>query len=122
MANDNPELESLSFLEVVSKVDGGGLAKALDEEQKEVIEAVQDSNKKGSIKLELKFDPNGSNQLQVETKIKTKKPRRDRPATFFYTDQDHRVYRKDPTQLEMDLQQLPEEQRNVRRLSGTDGE
>ena len=108
---DKPNTQ-LNFTEFIDRIDKGTLSNELEEELQNVVAAVQESGKTGKLKLEIKVKPaaqNDSKQLFIEPKIKTNEPRPSRAPSIFYADEESRLHRSDPDQIEMDMRPTPEE-------------
>lgn len=70
----------------------------------EVIQAVRETGRAGSLLIEIKLKPvtqNDGSQLIVEDVIKVKKPMPQRGNTVLFTTEDNTLSRKDPRQPEL---------------------
>ena len=76
---------------------------------KQVTASVQETGKAGNITLTLSIKPatRGSiGTLVIESKVKTKCPEAEAPASIFYADADYNLVREDPNQTVMDLRNV----------------
>lgn len=69
----------------------------------EVVRAVRETNKKGSITIDINVAPDesGDNQMTVTMACKSKVPRPSIPDAIFYADEEGALHRNDPGQTEM---------------------
>lgn len=111
--------ETKDFTEVVDAIDAGGLTQELNEKLQKVVQAVRETGKKGSVSLTLSIDMKGA-QVEVTSKVKTKAPNPDRPAQFFYYDEDGNLFGRDPRQTEIDFRSTPEEERTLKSIGGAE--
>lgn len=74
----------------------------------ELIEAVAEQGKKGSVTFTVNVEPKGRTML-VTDDVKIKKPLPDRETSIFFADSELNLTRKDPSQLTIDgaLQEVP---------------
>lgn len=73
---------------------------------KHVTASVQETGKPGTITFTLSIKPatrGAIGTLVIETKVKTKCPEAEAPASIFYADADFNLVREDPNQTQMDL-------------------
>lgn len=74
----------------------------------ELVEAVTETGRKGSLTITLTVAPTGAgNAVQIGDEVKLKKPAFDRAASLFYVTEDHNLSRTDPNQLELPLASVP---------------
>lgn len=76
----------------------------------ELIAAVNDTGKAGTLTLTIKVAPLGKtgDVLQVTDAVKLTPPKRDRDASLFYTDDDGNLSKSDPNQPAFDsLREVP---------------
>lgn len=72
----------------------------------ELIEAVTEQGKAGTVTFTIKVDPKGRT-LMVTDDVKVKKPLPEREASLFFADRDSNLSRRDPDQAELPLQEVP---------------
>lgn len=99
---DNPEPQSFaSFLVQHAR---GRSEQELSRCLAELVEAVEETGKSGSITytLTIKPEPKADRAMLVTDSIKMKAPELDRPASIFFADNDHHLVRSHPGQLSFD--------------------
>ena len=111
--------QSNDFVRVLGECRGGLVARSLDQELEKLINAVQYSGKKGTITLQLSFDPHGVENREIHVTAKTTvkappEPGLDERSIFFAAR--GQLVRHDP--LQRQLYSGPESVKN----SGGEGE
>lgn len=89
-------------------MNGGAVMTDLDDALREATKAALDTGAKAKVTLELIITPNGTGAgdtplFKVEEDIKIKKPKRKRPASVYFADDDSNLTRRNPRQEEMKL-------------------
>jgi hypothetical protein len=86
----------------------GALHAELSDVLREVVAAVQDHGKAGSLTLTIDVKPGakGTRTLVVSDAIKTKIPQGERPSALFFADDAGNLHREDPTQPELPLRRV----------------
>ena len=94
--------ELLRFLAPLSE---GEIVPDLTNKIHEVVRAVRDTGKAGTIKLSLKISPcEGSDrQVVVNADIDAKTPQMARPMSIYFTDENGGLHRQDPRQMGFDF-------------------
>ncbi len=95
------QIKTLSTVEVLATIDGGGTLEELREAIQKVSIAVGQSknkNAKGKITLELTFARLGESQVAVNDKVKVALPPICKDDTLFFTTQDGGLSRNDTRQ------------------------
>ncbi len=72
----------------------------------EVVTAVLDTLKSGSITVSLSIKPNGKGAVTVSHDIKAKVPQAASPQTTFFATSSGSLMRRDPNQTEMQLREV----------------
>ncbi len=86
----------------------GGLHGELTDRLAEVVQAVQEHGKPGSLTLKLSIKPNGDGTtMTVSDDISCKTPEPERGAAIFFADDDGNLLRHDPRQLEIPVREVP---------------
>lgn len=69
----------------------------------EVVRAVDETGKAGSLTLVIKVKPDkgGGNGKGISVEVKAKKPEPEIPEAIFFSDEDGDLHRNDPMQAEM---------------------
>ncbi len=94
------------FSDILGELGAGQTVDILTTDLAEVVTAVKETGKKGTIRLDLEIVPNGAHGVRITDKITTKAPREDRGETLFFTDADGGLHRRDPRQQDLPLRQV----------------
>lgn len=95
------------FAAFVQEQRGGTLAAELGDALQELVTAVQENGKSGTLTLQVKVASNGDDlTVTVTDKITVKKPEPARGAAIFYIDVHGNLVRRNPMQPELPLQGL----------------
>lgn len=103
-----------SFADVLADLRRGACVDELTEVYRQVVDAVVDHGKKGSVTLTLSIEPQSkvdSLHLLVVDKVSAKIPEADRTGSIFYAENDGSLVRHDPNQARMDLREVPPDER-----------
>jgi hypothetical protein len=84
----------------------GGLHEDLSSTLAEVVQAVMEHGKQGTVTVALKIKPIGDGQIQVFDNVTAKAPEGEKAPSIFYTDKHGNVSRTDPRQTEMPLRKV----------------
>lgn len=95
-------LES-EFVTMLCLQESGGLVLRLSEEVTDVIRAVQEHGKKGTVQVAIKLSPAGGRKIECEVITKIAAPKEPNEATILYADDHGQVYGADPDQLLLNL-------------------
>lgn len=98
---------SRSIAEVLRELTGGQTYEELNSALTEVVAAVGETRKSGSITLKLSIKPNGDNSVIITDEIKSKVPERSRGETLFFTTSGGSLVRQDPRQPDLPLRSVP---------------
>lgn len=88
----------------------GALHHDLSEALLEVVAAVEDTGKAGTLTLTIKVEPATKGQggvVAITDDVKTKLPQLDRGAAIWFVTSDHELSRNDPRQLALPLREVP---------------
>lgn len=95
------------FAAFVNEQRGGALHGELSEGLTDLVRAVHDTGKPGTIALTIKVTPNKDGAtVQVTDKVKVSLPEGDRGAAIFFFDEHGNLSRRDPRQIELPLQDV----------------
>jgi hypothetical protein len=94
------------FTQFLQEQRKGGLHEDLSARLAEVVQAVLEHGKQGTVTVALKIKPVGDGQIQISDDVKVKAPEGEKAASIFYADQDGNVSRTDPRQTEMPLRKV----------------
>jgi hypothetical protein len=97
------------FIDTFRHIEGGMLLEELAERQRDIIEAVSHTNKKGELTLKLTYTPEGHGQVSIEADLKLKTPKLARGRSLFFITPDANLERNDPRQTEMELRSVNDE-------------
>lgn len=94
----------------------GGLHGELSDRLQEVVAAVAEHQKPGSLTLTLKIKPaeKGIGQYVVTDEIRAKAPEGARGASLFFADDHGNLSRDDPRQPELPLREVPAADQSIR--------
>lgn len=98
---------SRPFADVLRELNGDAYD-AMGLQLGEVVSAVCETLKTGSITVSLKVAPNGKGAVTVSHDIKAKIPEAARPQTTFFATSSGSLLRRDPNQSEMQLRDVSE--------------
>jgi hypothetical protein len=94
------------FHETIVQINNGATVAEMSEALQQVVAAVRQTGKSGSITLTLKVAPaakNSTDVLMVESQVKTKLPEPERGMTIFYATDQNTLVRNDPKQQRLPL-------------------
>lgn len=100
------EPKHAGFSQQISYLNRGALDSECSEALAELIKAVRDTGKKGSITLTLNcsmLNTRDENALRISADVKTSIPKLDRAETIMFSTADGDLLRDDPKQVQMDL-------------------
>lgn len=103
------ENEMKTFDETLKDIEYGHLSRELAEVQQEIVKAVSETNKAGSITLTLSFKPEGNGQLTIKADIKKKIPQLPRGTSLFFMTPEGNIQREDPRQQKLPLKSIERE-------------
>jgi hypothetical protein len=93
------------FAAFVQEQRGGGLHGELSDALSELVLAVSEHRKAGTLALTVKITPNNDGvTVTVTDKIKLTVPEGERGAAIFFADENGNLLRRDPRQTELPLQ------------------
>ncbi len=72
----------------------------------EVVHAVDEHRKVGSLTLQIKVKPTGDGQVQITDQVKTQVPEGDKAPSIFFYDEHGNLSREDPRQRDFDNEGL----------------
>lgn len=94
------------FSDVLGEIENGSLLHEMTASVYDVIVAVMETRKPGSITLKLKFTPTGKGTVNVDADYDANKPEHDRPTTTFFVAKDFSLQRSDPNQPRLPLREV----------------
>lgn len=94
------------FGDVLGEVENGQLLNELTEAVYNIIAAVMETRKPGSLTLKMKFTPTGKGTVNVDAAFDSKEPEHDRPTTTFFVGNDFSLQRNDPSQPRLPLREV----------------
>lgn len=101
--NDTKATEYKPFADFLDEHRKGATHAELSKVLAEVVTAVADTGKKGSITLKIKVKSSGDGMVTIEDEIKSEAPEPDRSASMFFYDELGNVSRHDPSQTRLEL-------------------
>ena len=111
MSEKKKDEERAPFAAWLRDQNSGRLHEELTEQMHDLVEAVRDTGKTGTLTLTVKVGPfRGDVQmLQVEDKVAVKKPAHDRKTALWYPDGKNNLHRSDPRQDALDFARVMED-------------
>ena len=79
----------------------GGLHGELSESLQELVRAVEEHRKAGTLTLTVKVAPFGDGTVAITDKVALKAPEGERGSGIFFTDEEGNLHRSDPRQQEI---------------------
>lgn len=107
MAESTPDTDDKTnaqdFLVFLSGVNKGRTANELGEKLQELVAAIENTGKAGTLTLKIAVKPAGKNgaALIVTDEVTVKAPKLSRPESIFFPDPEHNLVRNDPNQPSM---------------------
>ena len=99
---DTAEGTTQDFLVFLASISKGRTAKELGEKLQELVAAVEDTGKGGTLTARFTVKPAGkSGALTVTDEVMVKPPKLARPESIFFPDADHKLVRNNPSQNEL---------------------
>lgn len=97
------------FADFLREQAGGTTHAELSASLIDLVEAVQATGKKGSLRLDITVATVGNNRdaIQVTARVATKAPLSDPQASIFFTDHDGNLVRENPNQPHLPLTEVP---------------
>ncbi len=90
--------EELNFLEFLQDFRRGELLRELSAQLSEMVTAVQETGRGGTLVLKLPYKVNKAGQLECDPVVDIKKPRRSLGTGIYYATPDGALTRRDPNQ------------------------
>jgi hypothetical protein len=91
------------FTDTLGELQHGELLRELTAATYDMIAAVMDTRKPGTITLKLGFAPTGKGTVVIAAEYVAKEPEHDRQPTTFFVGQDFSLHRNDPAQPRLPL-------------------
>lgn len=92
----------LNFLELIQSFRRGELLGEGDTKLGELIEAIQRTGAGGDLTLKLKFKVNKAGQIEIVPEMTIKKPTRALGTGIYFANDDGRLTRRDPNQMDIE--------------------
>jgi hypothetical protein len=105
-AQPSEEVATKPFAAWLQEQRQGGLHGEVSDALADLVAAVMEHDKAGSLTLTVKVKPAGDNAVFVTDEVKSKPPEGERPAALFFTDPRGNLSRRDPRQPELPLRQV----------------
>lgn len=93
---------SLNFLEFLQGFRRGELLAQIDQQLGEVIQAMAETGSDGEVAIKLPFKLNKAGQIECTPKVTAKTPRSVIGTGIFFADDDGRLTRRDPRQMDIE--------------------
>lgn len=109
-------MQETSFELLLSELNDGLTRNNMDEKLKELIAAVRNTGKGGSLSLKINIKPASRgevNKLVFIDEVKATIPDRDRSSTYMFVNKSNELSLHDPNQTVMPFEEVAEAQKNV---------
>lgn len=108
------EEEDRSIVETLEELGGGEVLSATEKELQQVVRAVRETRKQGTVNISIKVKPNGEEAVMLESKVEGKPPVKPLPETSFYADRQGNLGRRPPEQQDLveHAREAPQPNRN----------
>ena len=93
---------SINFLEFLQTFRRGDLLRDGDEQLERVIAAMKETGGDGKITIDLPFKLNKAGQIECTPRITAKVPQRPMGTGIYFADDEGRLSRRDPNQLDIE--------------------
>lgn len=93
---------AINFLELLQTFRRGELLQQGDEQLEKVIGAIAETGGDGKLVIEMPFKLNKAGQIECTPKITSKVPQRPMGTGIFFADDDGRLSRRDPRQMDIE--------------------
>lgn len=103
--------------DVLRQVHGGTVYEQAGALLADLVAAVHETRKSGSIKLELKVKANGENAVFIAASVSSKVPARALGETIFFIGADGDLVREDPRQAKLPLRSIDEPEGELREVN-----
>lgn len=91
-----------NFVETLALIRDGQLVIQCTDDLQDLITAVVEHGKPGTLTLKLKVEPNGDNAVTIISEVKTSVPKPAVGKAIFYADQGGNLSRRDPRQRDIE--------------------
>lgn len=96
----------------------GETVNELTEKMAELVSAVANTQKSGSISLTIKLKPAGGGAIEITDEIKAKIPTLPRGTSLFFATPENNLQRNDPRQAELEgLRSVPEQKHDLKEVA-----
>lgn len=99
-------IDGKPFSDVLGELENGQALRDLTRLQYEVVRAVLDTVKKGSLTITIEYTPTGRGSVETDVKITAKAPEHGRPSTTFFATPEGTLMRDDPKQPKLPLREV----------------
>lgn len=120
LKSPTPSAKRKSFAETLALLGYGDFEQEATDELNELVHAVTETGKSGSLKLELKLKPVGKgSQIEISNELKLTKPKPVREVQILFATADNNLQREDPRQKTLDgVRTVADEQKTLRTVGG----
>jgi len=94
------------FTDTLGEIEGGRLLREATAQVRELVLAVMETRKSGSMTLKFKFTATGKGAVEIDAKLDAKVPEHDRTTTTFFTTPEGTLLRDDPAQPRLPLRRV----------------
>lgn len=87
--------------DTLEELGGGEVLNAADNELRQVVRAVRETRRQGSLSINIKVKPNGEEAVMLEAKVDGKPPVKALPETTFFANRDGELLNRPPEQQDL---------------------
>jgi hypothetical protein len=98
MNNEKRVINPRDFQDVLTDIDGGRFHDLVSEALREIVQAVQDTNQKGSLDLKFNISCDRGNMVKIDASMKRSVPSPKTPMMLAYVDDAGNLSQEDPRQ------------------------
>ena len=106
------------FTDVLGEIEDGAFLRDLTEAVYNIMAAVQEVRKPGSLTVKLAFAPSGRALCEIAAAFDAKEPRHDRVSTTFFVGSDFSLHRHDPSQPRLPLREVETVRGDIKKMEG----
>lgn len=99
--------DNLGFVQLMQNFRRGTLISAADAKLAELLEAIAETGKGGTLTVTIPLKMNKGGQIECDPKVDIKKPVRDIGTGIYYLDGENRLTRRDPNQMDIEDELAP---------------
>lgn len=111
----NPAVET-PFIQTVSNLCAGDIAREASEEMENLVRAVMATGKKGKLIFTMEIKPTGIKKCVVSASVKTSVPKEDFPVQSMFATERGQLLRENPDQRLLEFREVEPEKRAAKEV------